>query len=224
MCASLQDTPVSLPAEKVEPTPYGIFFSRIYDGVFFLFLYQIRKKISQETNKLQAKSVIDMCCGTGSQIKFLRKNKIPNLVGIDISDNMLAIARKKGLAKYCLKKDATNTNYANNIYDVALVSFALHETYPEVAQSIVNETVRIVKQGGIIIITDYVLDKNTLFIGKYGAFIIERMIGGKHYENYKFYTKKQLLKEYTVSLRKIREHSFLFGVVRVQIYNNIKTD
>lgn len=201
-------------------TSYNYFFSRIYDIVFFLLLNRIRKKIAAQVLLYNPKSIVDMCCGTGNQIKYLKKLKNANIVGIDISDNMLAVARKNKLGKYCQKQDATNTSFKNEYFDVAILNFILHETKPEYAEKISTEAKRIVKKSGKIIITDYVLDKKTNFIGKAGAYLVEFIIGGQHFSNFKTYIKNNLLKQYTSDLQLQSVQNLLFGAVRIHTFIN----
>jgi demethylmenaquinone methyltransferase/2-methoxy-6-polyprenyl-1,4-benzoquinol methylase len=199
---------------------YNPFFSKIYDLVFFPFLHPLRKNVTKQVAVSNPQKVIDMCCGTGNQIKYLRKLKIQNIIGIDISDNMLAVAQKNKLEKYCQKQDATNTSFENECFDIAVLNFILHETKPEIAEKITAEAKRIVKKSGKIIITDYVIDKKTNFMGKAGAFFVEFLIGGQHYSNFKTYIKNNLLKQYTSDLKIISEQKFLFGAVRIHTFIN----
>ncbi len=70
-------------------------FSRwapIYDG-FEIILSSVRKKITQEINSTN-KSVLDVATGTKSLAIDL-SSKSEEVVGIDLSSKMLAVARKK---------------------------------------------------------------------------------------------------------------------------------
>ncbi len=199
---------------------YNQFFSKIYDWVFFPFLHPLRKKITKQVAVSNSPKIIDMCCGTGNQIKYLKKLENANIVGIDISDNMLAVARKNKLEKYCQKQNATNTSFKNEDFDVAILNFILHETKPENAEKISAEAKRIVKKSGKIIITDYVFDKKTNFIGKAGAYFVEFIIGGQHYSNFKTYIENNLLKQYTSDLQLQSVQNLLFGAVRIHTFIN----
>jgi len=118
------------------------------------------------------------------------------------------------------KTRCTNTSFENECFDIAVLNFILHETKPEIAEKITTEAKRIVKKSGKIIITDYVIDKKTNFMGKAGAFFVEFLIGGQHYSNFKTYIKNNLLKQYTSDLEIISEQKFLFGAVRIHTFIN----
>lgn len=202
---------------------YNYFFSNIYDALFFLFLHSIRKRVALEISLYNPHNIIDMCCGTGNQIKYLKNLPNVNIVGIDISDNMLAVARKKNRGNRCQKQDASNTNFANESFDVAILNFIFHETKPEIAQKISCEAKRIVKNSGRIIITDYVFDKNTFPIAKMVSQLIERLIGGQHFRNFNNYYKNNLLENYTSNLMLLAEHKFALGAVRTKIFKTNKS-
>ncbi len=201
---------------------YNLFFSKIYDFIFFPFLHPIRKKIAAEVKNNNPQNLIDMCCGTANQIKYLKKSVNTNIVGIDISDNMLSVASKKTKTNICLKQDASNTNFPDNFFDVAILSFILHETQPEIAYKISNEAKRIVKNSGKIYLTDYVFDKKTNFLGKAGTYFVEFLVGGQHYKNFKTYIKNNLLKNYTTDLQFVSESKYIFGAIRVFTFINNK--
>ncbi|MFO7863857.1 MAG: class I SAM-dependent methyltransferase [Salinivirgaceae bacterium] len=201
---------------------YNYFFSNIYDSVFFLFLHSVRKRVAAEVVLCNPQSIIDMCCGTGNQIKYFKNLPDANIVGIDISDNMLTVARKSKWRNIFQKQDASNTSFANESFDIAILNFIFHETKPEIAQKISDEAKRIVKHSGRIIITDYVFDKKTSFIGKAGVYFVEFLIGGQHYSNFKTNLKNNLLKKYFSNFQLISEYQYLLGAVRICTFINTK--
>ncbi|NPA45472.1 MAG: class I SAM-dependent methyltransferase [Chlorobi bacterium] len=172
-----------------------------------------------EVQLLGVNSVIDMCCGTGNQIKYLKNINITKLIGIDISENMLARASKNGVSEFCQNKDATNTEFPENSYELALLSFVLHETSLTQAKKIIDEAIRIVEEYGKIIIVDYVFDKESKLLGKWLSIITEWLIGGEHYKNFTKYINQNLLKEYTQNLKLLKEYKYIFNSVRIQVYS-----
>lgn len=199
---------------------YPFLFSKIYDTAFYPFLHGIRKRIALQIIDSKPKSIIDMCCGTGNQIKYLKKLPDTQIVGIDISDNMLAVAKRK--RQNCQKINATNTDFSDNRFDIAILSFVLHETSHEIATKIATEAKRIVKNNGKLVIADYVFDSKTHFLGKTGVHFVEFLIGKEHYKNYKSYIKNNRLKSYTTDLELISEHKHGFGAISIYLYINKK--
>lgn len=64
-----------------------------YD-VITLFIFGIRKKVVEITNAKNSSKILDVCTGTGSQALAFGKIGC-DVVGIDLSDNMLKVANKK---------------------------------------------------------------------------------------------------------------------------------
>ena len=65
------------------------FIAKIYDPVLYIVLKPIRIAVKNVLLKYREKSIIDLCCGTGNQLKLLSKNGFKNLHCLDISNSML---------------------------------------------------------------------------------------------------------------------------------------
>jgi len=50
------------------------FIANIYDPIFYLALKPIRIAVMDELLKFKEKIILDLCCGTGNQIKLLSKH------------------------------------------------------------------------------------------------------------------------------------------------------
>jgi ubiquinone/menaquinone biosynthesis C-methylase UbiE len=91
-------------------------------------------------------------------LEWLKNTKGTNLNGLDISDDMIAIARKNAVdyrltdrAEY-FKGDASRMPFEDGHFDAAFTNGSLHEwAHPE---DILNEIDRVVKPGGIYVISD----------------------------------------------------------------------
>jgi len=64
-----------------------------------------------ELLKYQEKVILDLCCGTGNQLKLLSKNGFKNLYCLDISDSMLKIARRNAPFIKIYNENATKTSF-----------------------------------------------------------------------------------------------------------------
>jgi ubiquinone/menaquinone biosynthesis C-methylase UbiE len=196
---------------------YSALLARMYDPMIHPAVRNIRKTILKEVVNLGALSVIDMCCGTGDPLKYLQKAGIGGLTGIDISDNMLRQAHRNGLEGICRKMDASDTTFASNSFDAAIISFALHEMHHSTAGKVMEEARRITRTGGKIIITDYLLDQRTGSIGRLGATFVEWMVGGDHYRNFRFYNHTNLMNTLIRNLSLTRTYQFAWGAVAVWV-------
>jgi ubiquinone/menaquinone biosynthesis C-methylase UbiE len=106
--------------------------------------------------------VLDVGCGTGLlSLKFIKKTNC-SVVGIDNSEEMLSIFRKK-IAKFSLNRriicrfgDASSLKFENNAFDVIASTVTLHHLknkYPAI-----KKIYNILKPGGRFILGDIDLD------------------------------------------------------------------
>lgn len=83
----------------------------------------------------EGSSVIDLGCGDGSLLQFLKKTKNVNGVGIDLSDSAVLSAVKKGLQAKVGRIDAV-LPYINKQFDYAICNVTLQMVmYPEILLS-----------------------------------------------------------------------------------------
>jgi len=163
------------------------FIAKIYDPVLYLVLKPIRIAVMKMLLKYKEKSILDLCCGTGNQLKLLSRNGFKDLHCLDISNPMLEIARKNNYRIKIYNEDATKTNFENESFDIAIISFALHEKDRSTQKSFINEAHRLIKKDGFILVVDYNFDNKTPKLVKIGISIIERIAGKEHYNNFKGY-------------------------------------
>ena len=94
--------------------------------------------------------VLDLGCGTGMLLSELaRRSEL--VVGVDSSPEMLELARKRRDSAALVLADADYLPFANRSFD-AVVSVTLLQNMPDPAAT-VGEVARVVKPGGIVIIT-----------------------------------------------------------------------
>jgi len=193
--------------------------SKYYDFALFPALYRMRKTIANYIKKYEAQKVIDLCCGTGNQLKYLKNTGLKQAVGVDIDPSMLAVAHKNNLN--CQLQDATQTTFQDSEFDLAIVTLALHEKNKETAKAIVDEAKRIVKPGGYFMAVDYAFDKKANFFGKKITTRVEKYVGGEHYANFKSFIQYGGLNE-LVDLPLVDEKRFHLGATVLKIYKNNK--
>lgn len=72
-------------------------------------------------------SLLDVGCGTGKALKFLREFGFSNSVGIDVSPSGLLLCENLGLikGKDVFLMDATKTSFADNSFDVVFAEGVL---------------------------------------------------------------------------------------------------
>ena len=158
-----------------------------YDPLLYLVINPIRVAVMNELLPYKDRSILDSCCGTGNQLKLLSKNGFKNLHCLDLSEAMLNVAKKGNYPIEIYAGDATKTSFDDAVFDIVMISFAIHEKDRETQEKMMAEAHRIIKEDGMILIVDFSFDKKTTILGKIGISFIERMAGGEHYRNFKKY-------------------------------------
>lgn len=189
----------------------------IYDLVEF-FVAHIREKTAQEVNLPKDAKILDMACGTGSQsIAFAKRGF--SVVGVDLSPDMIARAKKKIKKDYnvtFLCRDASNIPYPDSNFDLAVISFGLHDMPEEIGLAILREMKRTTKSNGKIIIVDYdrPLNSFSAFLGHAIAKIWE----GKYYDHFIKVGLQSYLDK--VAIKSQEKATYFFGNVQKVICQN----
>jgi ubiquinone/menaquinone biosynthesis C-methylase UbiE len=140
-------------------------FSRwapIYDG-FELLLSGIRKKNVEQINPT-GKTVLDVATGTGSLAIELGK-QAEKVVGIDLSDKMLAVAQRKSKSRNITfqKMDASEMEFEDDSFDIVTISLGLHDMPLEIRDAVLKESKRVLKSDGQLFILEHCLPQNKIF-------------------------------------------------------------
>lgn len=91
---------------------------------------------------------LDLGCGTGNYTLELRRRGGFDVIGLDASEGMLAVARSKGLN--CIKGDAYSLPFPDGSFDLVL-SVTMFEFIHE-PERVVAEINRVLKPGGEVLI------------------------------------------------------------------------
>ncbi|HSH52397.1 MAG TPA: class I SAM-dependent methyltransferase [Bacteroidales bacterium] len=153
-----------------------------YDFLLYPFLNKTRKQTAKIIHQLYPESLIDICCGTGNQLKYLNHTNI-KLTGIDNSPEML----NSGKYFNCHQQDARSIEFPDQSFEMALIQLALHEKSVDDRGKILKEVYRILKNNGYLVIMDYNINHKTSKFAKYIIRIIEFFAGRQHYKHFKTY-------------------------------------
>jgi len=168
----------------------------IYDLLLSRGLASIRRDICTYLRRKNATNILDICCGTGEQLRLLSNDNM-QLTGVDISPAMLSKARATSPSSiHYLETDATNLSLKDNGYDGIIISFALHEKSATHHEAIFHEACRLLKNTGHIIIADFCTPTTVYtsqIVGKLLIPIIERAAGLNHYQNYRYWMEQGAL-------------------------------
>lgn len=209
--------------------------SRSYDklnDIMSFGLHRIIKKdlINRVKKSLpEAQNILDLCTGTGDLAAILKK-KYPQskIVGVDFSEKMLEIARKKHSGIEFLQGDCTKLPFENEQYDLCVISFGLRNI--EDIKKALNEIYRVLKPGGYFVNIDLGKPNKffNIFLKPYMYFWIVLM--GKIFHgdempykyltksNEEFYSQKELVNIYAeMDFSEIKNKDYLFGQIASQI-------
>jgi ubiquinone/menaquinone biosynthesis C-methylase UbiE len=131
------------------------FVAPIYD-LIALPLASVRPAVVELAGVDEHSRVLDVATGTGSQaIAFAKKAGL--VIGIDLSESMLRIARRKNRFPNLILRhaDATHLPFRDGAFDVSCISFALHEMPLSIRKRVLREMARVTKVGGTIVVSDY---------------------------------------------------------------------
>lgn len=123
--------------------------------------YRMAKLIAKENPSL----VIDIATGTGDlAINISRQIKTAEIIGVDISNNMLKIGREK-VAKHKLNNrikliqgNAENLPFDKEQFDTAAIAFGIRN-FQKIEQSL-RECYRMLKTGGMVYIMEFSIPQN----------------------------------------------------------------
>ena len=133
-------------------------------------------------------SVLDVGCGTGIHLERYQKAGC-NVSGIDQSPAMLHVARNRlGEAANLYEGDASKMPYADNEFDLIIMTNVLHEMPVAVRSAVIAEEKRVLKEDGRILLIDFHpgpirplkgwLYKSIITFAEIGA-------GREHFKNYR---------------------------------------
>ena len=195
-------------------------FAWLYDFILYPAIKKVRRKITNIIKQYNAESVIDICCGTGDQLKHLRKMGFNQITGVDVSQSMLKQARKGKTQAGCENQDATNLSFGSNSFDAGIIGFALHEKPLPTAKKILEEAKRVIKPEGILIILDYNQEQNAPLFIRGMVHFVERFAGAEHYKNFRQYQKAAGLDMLMNNNKPVHHYKFHGGITVLNVYKN----
>jgi ubiquinone/menaquinone biosynthesis C-methylase UbiE len=88
--------------------------------------------LRQLINTVENSTVLDLGCGLGHQIQYLLEHKAKEIIGVDISENMIAEAKKRIRSKKVLFfcQAIEDFKIEKETFDIILSSMTLHYIKP----------------------------------------------------------------------------------------------
>ncbi len=133
-----------------------------YDGLNRVISFGIdvkwRKKVIELVEATKPQAVLDIATGTGDLAISLAETTATRIVGLDISEGMLAVGRKKIAAKDLSEKiemvqaDSEALPFEENSFDAITVAFGVRNF--EHLEKGLAEIYRVLKPGGIFVVLE----------------------------------------------------------------------
>lgn len=99
--------------------------------------------------KRKGLKILDAGCGPGAMLPHLKK--YGDVIGIDLSDEALKYAKKRGVAK---KGDITNLKFKNETFDLVICMDVLYHVWVKDIDQAIGGFNRVLKKGGILLIRE----------------------------------------------------------------------
>lgn len=149
-------------SKKEQVTKMFDTISKEYDGLNRVISFGIdikwRKKVVAIVTKHHPDSILDIATGTGDLAINLTKTNASKIIGLDISEGMLNVGRKK-VAKKNLEHtidlvigDSENLPFDDNTFDAITVAFGIRNF--ENLEKGLSEILRVLKPKGIFVILE----------------------------------------------------------------------
>ncbi|HYC85714.1 MAG TPA: class I SAM-dependent methyltransferase [Chryseosolibacter sp.] len=131
-------------------------FSFLYPLVD-IFLRPQKKALVAEINRLPEGDLLDIGVGNGAQITLYKKHKI---TGIDTSEAMLEIARKRNRAINLLRMNGEALSFANESFDYVVLSHVI--AVIDNPDRLLEEVFRVLRPDGRVLILNHFTPDNWL--------------------------------------------------------------
>ena len=135
-----------------------------------------RKKVYEIAKGNNPQNILDIATGTGDIALELANIEGAKIIGLDISEKMLDIGRKKILKQNFSHKidlvlgDAENLSYSNSSFDIITIGFGVRN-FQNLIRGL-KESKRVLKENGKLIILESSVPKNSII--KFFYFLISR--------------------------------------------------
>lgn len=174
------------------------------------------KDVAQRLKYSEYQSLLDIGCGTGYLIDMLQKQKSADYYGLDLSPEMLKVAKYKLSGSVELIEGYSDSlPYKDSSFDVVTCIQSFHH-YPK-PEKAMAEAYRVLKPGGLYIISDTGMGNYPKFIYSiYNNFIVKKLNTG----DYAAYSKRDIRNLMTSSGFKIKDAQditkFIYTVVGIK--------
>jgi len=124
--------------------------SEIYDS-YRSYADDVIKKIVELGQISPGKKVLDLGCGTGN-ISYQIKNKInTDIIGVDVSTDMLKVARSKSVEVALADIDNQQLPFRDSSFDTVVAAYVIHQI--KNLNFMLSECYRVLRNGVLVLLT-----------------------------------------------------------------------
>lgn len=132
-----------------------------------------KRRLVQLAEPKPGARALDLCCGTGD-IAFALARRGAEVVGLDFSEPMLAVARRRaGVSSFrtpeFMRGDAMAVPFPDNSFDIVTMGYGLRNL--ACWEDGLREMLRVVKPGGRVLVLDFGKPVNALWRAAYFAYL-----------------------------------------------------
>ena len=124
--------------------------------------------------------IVDVACGTGDMMDFWKKRSETNgiavgeIVGVDPSQGMVGVAREKfPKFNYHIAK-ATEIPLQDSSADILSITYGIRNVVER--EAALREFNRVLKQGGMVVILEFMKNENPSMLGKIRDFYMNKIL------------------------------------------------
>lgn len=193
-----------------------------------------RKCVAKKVNTISPSNIVDVATGTGDlAITLARKCTTANIVGVDLSANMIEVAKakiqKQGLEDRIslIVEDVEKMDFPKGGFDAATVAFGVRN-FQDIDSGLAS-ICKVVRQGGMVVVLEFSTPKNKIFAAFYRFYFhkILPFIGGllsKDKKAYRYLPESVdefpspeafMAKMEACSLSKVEAKALMFGAAYV---------
>ena len=131
-------------------------------------------------NSEQIQRVVDVACGTGDMIEFWQKIAkdngvdLQNIIGVDPSVGMMEVAKKKLPEVEFIEAGAAQMPLENECADIISISYGIRNVVQR--QEAFDEFSRVLKKGGLVVISEFTRKEKTSFLDYVTDFYINKIL------------------------------------------------
>jgi len=174
-------------------------FYDAFDWAFALDQSKNPRKLLAQRISNDTIQILDVCVGTANSAIAVAKNYPDvHITGIDLSADMMAVAKRKtqklGISNITFRQmDAATMDFSDESFDIVMISFGLHELGYDLMMKILNEMNRVLKRNGKLYIIDYAKEDDP--VRKVLLWLCLKIFEPKHMSKFLEYNWNDILKK-----------------------------